>query len=47
VSDPGIDLYAPFPHGDGQTLLKESLTLASHNSYHIGQLMLLRRILGL
>jgi len=47
VSDPGSDLHARFPHGDGQTLLRESLTLASHNSYHIGQLMTLRRMLGI
>ena len=45
VSDPGRDLYARIPHGDGQTLLREALTLASHNSYHIGQLMVLRKTL--
>ena len=47
VSDRAVDLYAVFPHGTGQNLLKESLTLASHNSYHIGQLMILRKLLGL
>jgi hypothetical protein len=46
VSDPAVDLYQVFAHGTGQTLLKESLTLASHNSYHIGQLMILRKLLG-
>ncbi len=46
VLDPATDLYARIPHGDGQTVLKEALTLTSHNSYHIGQLMTLRRILG-
>lgn len=46
VSDPAGDLYARIPHGDGQTLLREALTLASHNSYHIGQLMMLRKALG-
>ena len=39
------DLYAPFPWGEGQTLLREALLIADHNSYHLGQLMLLRRIL--
>lgn len=47
VSDRASDLYARIPHGDGQTLLREALTLATHNSYHIGQLMLLRRMLGI
>ncbi len=46
VSDPSTDLHARIPHGDGQTILREALTLASHNSYHIGQLMTLRRVLG-
>jgi len=46
ILDPKVDLHARFAHGDGQTLLKEALTLATHNSYHIGQLMTLRGILG-
>ena len=40
------DLFARIPHGDGQTLLREALLLADHNAYHIGQLVLLRRLLG-
>jgi DinB superfamily len=40
------DLYTPIPHGSGQTLLREALLVADHNSYHLGQLVLLRRILG-
>ncbi len=46
VSDPQADLYARFPHGDGQTLLREALLLADHNAYHVGQLILVRRLLG-
>ena len=46
VADPKVDLYAPLPHGDGQTLLREAMLVADHNSYHIGQLVLLRRLLG-
>lgn len=45
VSDEKTDLFAPFPHGTGQTLLREVLLVADHNAYHLGQLMLLRRIL--
>ncbi len=46
VKDPASDLFTPFPHGDGQTLLREALLVADHNSYHIGQLVMLRRLLG-
>lgn len=46
VSDPAADLYAKIPHGAGQTLLGEALLAADHNSYHVGQLILARRLLG-
>ena len=46
VADPATDLLARIPHGDGQTVLREALMLADHNSYHLGQLVLLRRQLG-
>jgi hypothetical protein len=39
------DLTAKIPHGTGQTLLREALVLADHNSYHLGQLMFLRKML--
>jgi hypothetical protein len=46
VRDPKQDLWRKFPWGDGQTLLREALLIADHNSYHIGQLVLVRRLLG-
>jgi len=46
VRNPKTDLYAKIPHGDGQTILREALLLADHNSYHLGQLVDLRRALG-
>ena len=46
ISDPQSDLYRPFDHGSGQNLLREALVLADHNSYHVGQFVLLRRLLG-
>jgi DinB superfamily len=46
VSDRNTDLFAPIPHGEGQTILREALLVADHNAYHLGQLVLLRRILG-
>ena len=45
VRDPKRDLLAKIPHGDGQTLLREALLVADHNSYHLGELVMLRRIL--
>jgi hypothetical protein len=46
VSDQKTDLFAKIPHGDGQTILREALLTADHNAYHIGQLVLVRRLLG-
>ena len=45
VGDLKHDLLAPIPHGDGQTLLREALLVADHNAYHLGQLVMVRRIL--
>jgi hypothetical protein len=46
VENPRTDLYAKIPHGYGQNILREALVLADHNSYHLGQLVNLRRALG-
>ena len=46
VADPASDLFTPLPHGQGQTLLREALLVADHNAYHLGQLVLVRRLLG-
>ena len=46
VSGKKSDLFARIPHGAGQTLLREALLVADHNAYHIGQLVLVRRMLG-
>ncbi len=46
VTDPAHDLFARIPHGEGQTLLREALLVADHNAYHLGQLVMLRRVLG-
>ena len=47
VADPQTDLFQKIPHGTGQTILREALVLADHNSYHLGQLVLVRRLLGI
>ncbi len=46
VADPKTDLFATIPHGDGQTILREALLVADHNAYHLGQLVMVRRLLG-
>ncbi len=46
VSDPATDLFTPFPHGTGQNLLRESLLVADHNAYHLGQMVLVRKALN-
>ena len=46
VRDPDLDLHAEIPHGDGQTYLREVLLVADHTSYHLGQLVTVRRQLG-
>jgi hypothetical protein len=46
VADPKSDLFTPFAHGQGQTLLREALLVADHNAYHLGQLVTVRRQLG-
>jgi hypothetical protein len=45
ITDPAQKLHEPFPWG-GQTLFREALLIADHNAYHVGQLVLVRRLLG-
>jgi hypothetical protein len=46
VANPKTDLFAKIPHGTGQTILREALLVADHNAYHLGQVVLVRRLLG-
>lgn len=46
IRDPQTNLQKPFSHGDGQTLFREALLIVDHNAYHIGQIVLIRRLLG-
>jgi hypothetical protein len=47
VADRSVDLYARLPWGDGQTILREALLVADHNAYHLGQLVMLRKSIGI
>ncbi|HUR94084.1 MAG TPA: DinB family protein [Gemmatimonadales bacterium] len=44
--DPSVDLAARIPHGAGQTYLRELLLAADHAAYHLGELIVVRRLLG-
>ncbi len=46
VLDPARDLLAPLRHAPEKTLLREALVLADHNAYHLGQLVLICRLLA-
>jgi hypothetical protein len=46
VTDPSTDLFARIPWGEGQTILREALLVADHNAYHLGELIVVRRLLG-
>lgn len=46
VKDPKNDLYKKFPHGTGQTLLREINVIVDHNAYHLGEFAIMRQVLG-
>jgi hypothetical protein len=46
LSDPKADLFKPFPWGEGQTLYREALQIVDHNAYHLGEMVAVRRVLG-
>jgi DinB superfamily len=45
IKNAGDNLYKPFEYGTGQSLLKEALVLADHNSYHTGEIIIIRQLL--
>jgi uncharacterized damage-inducible protein DinB len=48
VLDPGVDLFAPLANSGerGHTIVREIHVVASHNSYHTGELGILRGVMG-
>ena len=46
VADPETDLFAPIQHGQGRTILRETLLVADHSADHLGQLATVQRLLG-
>lgn len=47
IQKPKADLFKPFRWGNGQNLLRETLLIADHTAYHLGELIVLRRLLGI
>ena len=45
ADDPQTDLYARIAWGDGQTILRELLLVADHNSHHLGEFAILRQVM--
>jgi uncharacterized damage-inducible protein DinB len=46
TTDAKTNLSARVPNGDGQTYLREVLLVIDHTAYHVGELIVLRRLLG-
>ncbi|MFD3003296.1 DinB family protein [Pontibacter toksunensis] len=46
IQDPANNLFEHFAHGSGQNLLREAMLVAEHNAYHLGEIVVLRRLLG-
>src|SRR5207248_808253 len=42
---PALDLSSKIPWGSGQTFLRTILIAVAHSSYHVGQLVAVRRLL--
>jgi uncharacterized damage-inducible protein DinB len=47
LEDDSVDLYSPIPHAPKYTIFREVLLILNHNSYHTGQLLVLRKSLGI
>ena len=46
IMDRQTDLWAPIPHGTGQTFAREIMVVADHNAYHIGEFAIMRQVMG-
>lgn len=46
IKNPKTNLYAKIPHGTGQNIARETMLVADHNAYHLGELVLMKRAIG-
>lgn len=47
VQDPVTDLFEPIPHAPEYTIFREILVVADHSAYHVGELAMMRQVMGL
>ena len=47
VNDTSIDLLSEIPHAQGYTYFREVILIADHNAFHLGGLVVLRRLMGI
>jgi hypothetical protein len=47
IQNLNIDLTSEIPHGEGRTYLREILLIIDHNGYHLGQVLLIRKLLNI
>ncbi len=45
IDDESIDLFSTIQQGEGQTYFREAVLVADHTAYHVGQIVLVRRML--
>jgi hypothetical protein len=41
-----VDIFTRIPHGEGQNILREALQAADHTAYHVAEIIVIRRLLG-
>ena len=46
ISNSKADLFAPLAWGEGQTLFHEACLIIDHNAYHLGEMVMVRHLLG-
>lgn len=47
AASPAVALGDRIPHGEGQTYMRELVLAADHAAYHVGQLVIVRQLLGI
>jgi hypothetical protein len=47
IENPDTDLFKPFSDGSGHNIFREAVLLADHTAYHVGQIVLVRKALGI
>ena len=46
VMDADHNFFSKIPHGTGQTIFREIMQIIDHNSYHIGQFVMMIKLIG-